>query len=838
MSRKDKNITPSVTQKLQELGYNVADWDDSQSESKLTEEVYQVLGKSSKKNNNNRGYPDRVYINKNKKMLILVEEKGDVRLHDNSNIEKGAIAGIKWYLSRFLNKNLDSRLVDSFNNWKIIGIAASGDFTSEISNRFNAFYIDYKNDSIINVPQLQGFVTDAEYEAIFNNLDEEKAIQQISKSSKKINNLLRSIDSQKRPVLLSALMISLYIPKDNDGDSKLDNDDFPNLYKQYSTKTIIDNLLGRVKDVLEIEGIPSEKIKSLDSELAFIKTDQVLSNSDILKDILLELEEAVIPLFNSSFSTESNYDIIGKFYEEFLKYAGVSNVKKGIVLTPRHISSLFTKLVPIKSNDVIVDLASGTGAFLISGMNEIIRQIKYSKSSEQSIKINDVKTKQLLGFEVNSTMYISSISNMLFRNDGKSKIYNIDSINDPKAQELLDKYKPTIGFINPPYSGKENKEDPTPKEITFLKKMLDNVSRYGVMIAPISTFFKETTKRQEILSLHTLKYVINMPTDLFAPNAFTHTSIVVFETNRPHEYEKDEVVFYDLKEDGFILTKNKGRTDIYGKWEKIEKDIIDKVVLGKGIPDGITFLRKTISPGDEWTVQQHLEVDYSKLSHEEFIKVIADFVIFEARRNLELLDTKISDFTLFNSLNKYFIDGFETKIKAPKSKIDIANWKYFNLIKKSEEDKNGFFDSFDNGERLTVPNRIEGEYPLLTAGEHNQSFTEFIGNYEIEDLVDPSITIDMFFNVYYQNYKFICDDNVYYFRNKNLNIKSALFVVTILRMQKGKYGYGRQFRKTNARNTTILLPQDKNGNPDYNFMEEYISKLPYSDLLPLIDVDE
>ena len=26
MARKDKNVTPSVTQKLQELGYNVADW--------------------------------------------------------------------------------------------------------------------------------------------------------------------------------------------------------------------------------------------------------------------------------------------------------------------------------------------------------------------------------------------------------------------------------------------------------------------------------------------------------------------------------------------------------------------------------------------------------------------------------------------------------------------------------------------------------------------------------------------------------------------------------------------------------------------------------------------
>ena len=42
-----------------------------------------------------------------------------------------------------------------------------------------------------------------------------------------------------------------------------------------------------------------------------------------------------------------------QFYEDFLTYAGVSNVKKGIVLTPRHITSLFTKLVDIKDDGSI-----------------------------------------------------------------------------------------------------------------------------------------------------------------------------------------------------------------------------------------------------------------------------------------------------------------------------------------------------------------------------------------------------------------------------------------------------------------------------------------------------
>lgn len=65
---------------------------------------------------------------------------------------------------------------------------------------------------------------------------------------------------------------------------------------------------------------------------------------------------------------------MGKFYEEFLRYAGVTNVKKGIVLTPRHISTLFTKLVDIKANNYI-GLVLWNGLFN-SRMNKLISIIR------------------------------------------------------------------------------------------------------------------------------------------------------------------------------------------------------------------------------------------------------------------------------------------------------------------------------------------------------------------------------------------------------------------------------------------------------------------------------
>ena len=650
MPRKDKNITPSVTQKLQSLGYNVADWDDSQSESKTTAEVAKVLSSAAKSGSGKVGFPDRIYVNQHEKLLILVEEKPTVKDHDNPDREKGAISGIHWYLSRFYNSNLIPQLKNFFDNWKILGIAVSGDLSLDYQHKFNCYTINLQTEKVVALIQVANFMTEEQFLALFNSLDEEKAIAIVSSSSKKINNLLRSVDSQKRPVLLSALMICLHRVKQN---SENYTNDFPDHYKTFQPTTIITNVLDTVKKVLKVEGIPDEKLQALSTELAFLTTDQTLNNSSILKDILIELETAVIPLFSNNFATNSNYDIIGKFYEEFLKYAGVSNVKKGIVLTPRHITTLFTKLIDLKDNDKIVDICCGTGAFLIAGMNALITKISSSNRSDKDEAIKKVKEEQLLGFELNPTMYICAISNMLFRGDGKSSIFNYDSINNPKAQEELNRFQATVGFINPPYSGKESKDDPTPKEITFLVKLLDNCSRYGVIIAPLSTYFKEDSIRSAILEKHTLKYVINMPGDLFQPNASTHTAIAVFETHRAFNYNNDEVTFYDLRDDGFVLAKNKGRTDIYGRWSNIEKQLLNSL-KPTSTPDEILLVRTKIKKKDEWTVYAHSKTDYSTLCEEDFIKSISDYMIFQAKKDLDILDVDLTETELLGAISSYY----------------------------------------------------------------------------------------------------------------------------------------------------------------------------------------
>ncbi len=606
--------------------------------------IQSILDRSSKKGTGNKGYPDLIYINENRKILILIENKASIKDHiskakNDSNPAIYAVDGIKHYLSFFTKNNLISEKENTqryFNDWKFIGIAFSGDINDQYNQRLDTFVI--KDEKIASIGE-NSILDEEDYIAYFENIDLETIATDISKSSKKINNLLRNLDSQKRPVLLSALMICIY-PNN-------DIYDFRSNYQSYQTKTIITNIPSTVRQVLEKEGIDRSKVDILINELSFIDTDKDLTTTNILKDILKELEDNVIPLF----SKKTTYDIIGKFYEEFLRYAGIANVKKGIVLTPNHVTKLFSELIQIKTDDVIFDPACGTGAFLIAGMNKLINTINQSNLADKKERIANIKNKQLIGIEKSTTMFTLAISNMLFRGDGKSQIFNEDFFT-PEADDILEKVSPTIGFVNPPFAGKDNKgNNPTKKEIQFLEKLLDICSRYVVIIAPLSAYFKDDVIRTRILTKHKLKYVINMSNELFQPNAMTHTAIAVFETNAPHT-QNDKVVFYDLKDDGFMLSKNKGRTDPKNKWNTIKKDLLNKITHPAQYEDGINLVYKSVTGTDEWILQAHAKTDYSNLSEEDFLKNIREYVVFQTKKDLNLLKNDIDDLAMLEILSK------------------------------------------------------------------------------------------------------------------------------------------------------------------------------------------
>ena len=460
-------------------------------------------------------------------------------------------------------------------------------------------------------------------------------------------------------------------------------------------------------------------------------------------------------------------------------------------------------------------------------MNRLVREIENSSIANKNDRIKTLKENQLIGFEKSTSMYSLAISNMLFRGDGKSRIYNIDafSIN---AKEVIAEMKqegivPSIGFINPPYGGRDNKTNPTKKEIQFLENLLDNVSRCGIIIAPLSAYFKDDITRNRILSKHTLKAVINMPGELFQPNASTHTAIALFETNSPHNDK--EVVFYNLHDDGYVLSKHRGRTDVLNKWNAIKKRSLLKLQNPEKDQDYLTLLKTKISSNDEWIIQAHSKTDYSHISEKSFILSIKQYLIFSLKYKYGLLNKDLDEITLLEILSDSIDKNPITK-NTPIAFDDIPTTKEFEFNKVFK---------FNRGRRLTKLDQKEGDIAYISSTKINNGIDNYISPPEYMTVYNNSLTINNSGSVgymFYHNYDFVCSDHCTVIsildNNVDLNLFLAIYLKPIIESLRPKYNFAREISDARLNKEKISLPTNEKGEPDWQFMEDYIKTLPYS----------
>lgn len=798
--------------------------------------INEILEHSSKKQNGKYGLPDFIYVNEKKKLLILVELKTNISQH-----EKEAIPQIKHYLSCFIpgtiesygaiSKEINDSLIE-LKNWNIIGIAVSGDMDVDYGSRVDTFCIQI--DKLINM-NISEILDEEDYLALFNNFNLEEISTRISQASNTINNLLFDVKEDERPTLLSILLISLYQPK----NMKYRNS-FVDDFKKYDPKVLMKQIGINIQFILGEDGenLPLDKIQMILNKYNSLANEKILQSSEVVKTILTILKSDVIPLFE----TKNNYDIIGKFYQEFLRYAGIVDVQSGIILTPEHVTELFTNLIDLKKDDVIFDSCCGTGSFLIAGMNKLLKLQDTNEEREH------VKRYQLLGNELKTHMYILAMSNMLFRGDGKSNLLNCDFFSKDFDDEFNKKLKqigktPTIGFINPPYSGsftnynelqsfksnrntKSKDKKPWMKEISFLEKMCRICSRYVVMIAPPQTFMGEDDIRNNLLKNNTIKAVINMPKDLFQPNASTGSSIIVIETNRKHDFSIP-VQFYNLKSDGFELQKKKGRRDVYSKWNFIKKELLDDIDAPyyrtpKNI-DNINHCSISIKKNDEWLIQAFSKVDFQNMSSKDFDRTIKEYVLFKQKQEIGILDKDINEVQLFELMESLIRGSSEPKRIIDISKIEYKDFPIQEIFKvRSVRGK------------IKRQQLVTGDYNYITTSNKNFGFSGLHNDYAEEGKV---FTVDSATDgkCFYQTNKFIGSDHVEIlepldkFKN-NFNIHTALYFQTILNYYLDKYEYSRKRAQKRIKKEYLSLPI-KDNKIDWDFMENYIKSLPYSEYI-------
>lgn len=177
----------------------------------------------------------------------------------------------------------------------------------------------------------------------------------------------------------------------------------------------------------------------------------------------------------------------------------------------------------------------------------------------------------------------------------------------------------------------------------------------------------------------------------------------------------------------------------------------------------------------------------------------------------------------------------------------VEEWKEFT-----------FKDFFliDRGKRLIEDDREKGNIKYFSASQTNNGCTDHISNPLF--LKENSLIYSTFGDCYYVNDTFTASDEISILSYPNINVYNALFIVTIINQNKYKYAFGRKAFKDKFENEKFKLPIEYELNndgsikldneynkipkidssckyskegyiPDFEFMENYIKQLYYSD---------
>lgn len=364
-------------------------------------------------------------------------------------------------------------------------------------------------------------------------------------AAERINGILHQggINKNDRAKTIAALLLSVVKEP-------------PNL--DTALTALIDEINARSKNVLAENGKPE-----------FAPFVQILPPTNLTNHIKFRqaLVQTIQELLNLNIRSamNSSTDVLGQFYEVFLKY-GNGAKEIGIVLTPRHITRFAVEAVGVGPNDLVLDPACGTGGFLVAAFDHVRRTCTPQQ-------LDRFKQSNLFGIEQESYVAVLAIVNMIFRGDGKNNITegNCFSTNvlpatvkgittarfgkepPPKGTEPI-----TRVLMNPPFASKGTLET----EPKFVTRALSLMADGGVLFSllPMGCMFgagkEKTWRTEDLLRSNTLLAVISLPHDLFVPAALKQVVAIIVRKGFPHPTTQ-RVFWARIAADGHLVVKSR-----------------------------------------------------------------------------------------------------------------------------------------------------------------------------------------------------------------------------------------------------------------------------------------
>ena len=598
--------------------------------------ISKCLAKASKKGSGGPGRPEFViYPSASQDTILVVECKAEAKHHESKDLMQPAAYAVDGALHY-------ARHLSAKFNVIAIGFSGSSEKTCKISVYFwqkgakgherlmTAEDIDGKRVPITSILRYDEYLSAVYYNPAFIQLKH----KELSAFSRKLHNEVREelgLGEANKPLLIAGILLALHDDVFRKGYSAASAKHFP--------KLMHDAIVRQINEAQEDASIPEAKADLMRHQFAFIakfpKLGLVVEKDGAayypLKEIVREVEEKVVPLMSSHL----NYDVIGQFYGEFIRYTSGDGKGLGIVLTPRHLTELAADVIDVGPGDIVIDTCCGTSGFLIAAMQRMLR------GAQSREEVERIKKECLIGIEDEPNMYTLAAANMIFRGDGKSNLICGSSLDWANLRKFMNKtsrkdtagnvlYEGTVtkGLINPPFS-----QGPGKEEMRFAINLLDMMKQDGiaVVIMPISCVSEASLLKQELMSRHTVEAVMSLPEEIFYPTA-TVTVMAVFRAHRPHQaaVAGGHLTWLGYwRDDRFLKQKNVGRVDVRGTWPEVKKSWLQsyrrkEVLLGHSAMVDLKW-------NDEWCAEAYLQPDYSKVHELDFKRAMLEYAIYEMR---------------------------------------------------------------------------------------------------------------------------------------------------------------------------------------------------------------
>ena len=152
--------------------------------------------------------------------------------------------------------------------------------------------------------------------------------------------------------------------------------------------------------------------------------------------------------------------------------------------------------------------------------------------------------------------------------------------------------------------------------------------------------------------------------------------------------------------------------------------------------------------------------------------------------------------------------------------LDKVEWKTFRFTE--------VFQEIQRGKRLTKANQTDGPKPYISSTSENNGVDAFIGNNTGVRKFEDVLTLANSGSVgstFYQQFEFVASDHVTALKSENADKYAYLFLSTVVKRLEEKYSFNREINDTRIKREKIILPADKEGNPNFQYMSDFVKKL-------------